>query len=161
MMLKNREAGGKKMPTNPTNKKAVVKTIRELLILVVTITVIYLLLAPSEHEAFQPVSVADLKGLWTTTHPGYQDRFLEFTDKTVTFGWGGSNRGSYTIDAIDSQSVDRETLVQIHYHDLATTDYQVSFFYMRQGNGMIRMKNQRGLFWSRTSDTPTHSPHFQ
>ena len=160
MMLKNREAE-KKMPTNPTKKKAVVKTIRELLILAVTITVIYLLLAPSEHEAFQPVSVADLKGLWTTTHPGYQDRFLEFTESTVTFGRGGSDHGSYTIDAIDSEPADREALVQIRYHDLATTDYQLRFYYVKQGDGVIRMKNQKDLYWFRTSDTPTHSPQFK
>ena len=143
----------------PTN--APIRTLGALLLVGFTIALIYLFISQGKGNSPSAVILKDLKGVWTTTHPGYHDRFLEFTESTVTFGRGGSDHGSYTIDAIDSEPADRETLVQIRYHDLATTDYQLRFYYVKQGDGVIRMKNQKDLYWFRTSGTPTHSPQFK
>jgi hypothetical protein len=146
------------MKQKKPTKISLVDTIRDVVLLGITIVLICWLLAPDRTRLFRPVSMADLQGVWTTTNPQYQDRFLQFSNGRVAFGWGEEGAGAYTIDEIDSKPAEHSTLVHIRYLDIASTDYQLSFHYVDQSGGTIWMKNQKGVYWIRTSTEPTHNP---
>ena len=52
-------------------------------------------------------------------------------------------------------------MVRIRYVDLALTDYQLSFYYMDQYGGMIKMKNKKEVYWYRTNTEPTYNHDFK
>jgi hypothetical protein len=141
-------------------KSAIAKTIREMLLLGFAVALIYWLLAP-DRRPFYPVALEDLRGVWTTSDDEYQDRFLQFTNETVTFGWGAEGAGTYALDDLDSEAAENSTLVHIRYLDLASTDYQFNFHYLDQSGGIIWMKHQQGIHWKRTSTEPTHALEFK
>jgi len=116
---------------------------------------------PDQDSTFRPVTIADLKGVWETDNPNYQDRFLQFDNNTITFGWGPEGQGAYAIEKIDSEPGMEGTLVRVRYHDLAGTDYHIRFWYVDQDGGLLRMKNQEGIDWFHSSDQPSHSPEYQ
>ncbi|MCB2147709.1 MAG: hypothetical protein KQI81_14625 [Deltaproteobacteria bacterium] len=147
-------------PTNP-KKSTLADTIRDVILLGITLVAIYWLLAPDKARLLYPVSLADLQGVWTTTHPQYQDRFLQFSDATVAFGWGEADAGAYAIDELDSEPAGNSTLVHLRYVDMASTDYQLSFHYVGQNGGTIWMKNQTGVYWIRTNPEPIYNPAFK
>lgn len=144
-------------PTTP-QKSTLVDTIRDFILLGLTLVSIYWLLAPDKAQLLYPVSLSDLQGVWTTTHPQYQDRFLQFSDATVAFGWGEADAGAYAIDDFDSEPTENSTLVFIRYVDMASTTYQLSFNYVGQNGGTIWMKNRKGVYWIRTSPEPIYDP---
>ncbi len=147
-------------PTPPTKSK-LANTIRDIILLGITVVLIYWLLAPENERLHDPVTIADLKGIWTTTHPQYRDRFLQISPSRVAFGWGEAGAGAYTIDAFENEPAKESTLVHIRYVDLAMTDYRLSFHYVNQNGGKIWMKNQKGVSWYRTSTEPTYDPPLQ
>jgi hypothetical protein len=149
------------MKPKPTKKRNWPRTVREVLLLCFSVALIYMLFAPGKDISFYPVTLADLKGVWTTPYPKYQDRFLQFDDGTITFGWGAEGMGSYTIDNIGSESDEDGTLVHVRYHDLAATPYQFNFFYADKSGGLIWMKKQKGIYWFLTNDQPIHHPTFK
>lgn len=149
------------MKQTTLKKSSLANTIRDFMLIGITIVLIYWLLAPDEKKLFYPISMASLRGIWTTTHPRYQDRFLQFSTGRVAFGWGEAGAGAYTIDAFDSEPAEKSTLVHIRYVDMAMTDYRLSFHYMDQRGGTIRMKNQKGVYWYRTSTEPSYDPPFK
>jgi hypothetical protein len=144
-------------PTNP-NKSNPADMIRDFILLGIAIVSIYWILAPDRTQLFHPVSIADLQGIWTTTHPQYQDRFLQFSDDTIAFGWGEAGAGAYAIDDLDSEPAENGTLVHVRYADMASTDYQLSFYYVVQNSGTIWMKSQKGVYWMRTGTEPIFDP---
>jgi hypothetical protein len=150
------------MQRKPSKKNPMVKTLRNFSLLGISIALTYLLFAPdSNKRSFHPVTIADLKGVWTTTAPQYRDRFLQFSEETVTFGRGKAGAGTYIVQGIDSERAEKSTLVHIYYNDLAATDFQLNFDYVDQGGGMIKMNNQKGIFWFRTSTEPIYDPTFK
>ena len=125
------------------------------------VALIYWAFIPGKDTAIHPVTMADLKGVWTTSHPDYQDRFLQFDDDTVSFGWGAEGVGSYSIDNIESELGTDGTLVQLRYHDLASVVYRFTFWYVDQDHGLIRMKNRKDVYWVHTDDQPVHPSQFK
>ena len=85
------------MNPKPPKRSFLVDTIRKIILFGISVGLIYWLFAPDQSSSFHPVTLDDLQGVWTTTHPRYQDRFLQFDDQTVTFGWGNAGAGSYTL----------------------------------------------------------------
>jgi hypothetical protein len=144
--------------TNPSKKRK--KTFFVLLLFSVGVGLIYLFLRPNHNTSFQPVSLADLKGVWTTVDPKYEDRFLQFGDDSITFGWGADGMGSYTLHEINSKLEADGMLVHVRYTDLTGNTYQLNFFYEDQGGGLLWMKNQKGIYWLHTNDQPIHHPQF-
>jgi hypothetical protein len=142
-------------------KSPITDTIRDLMLLIITIASIYLLLAPDSSRLRLPLSLDDLQGVWTTTHPRYKDRYLQFSDGRVAFGWGEDGAGAYAVEEFDSEAAEDSTLVNIRYVDMDATDYGLSFHYADQGGGMIWMKGQKGVHWIRTSSQPLYAPVFR
>ncbi|BBO70537.1 hypothetical protein DSCA_44670 [Desulfosarcina alkanivorans] len=143
------------MKQTPSKKCTLINTIRDFMLLIITIVLIYWLLAPDKERHFNPVSIADLHGVWTTTHPNYLDRFLQFSNRTITFGWGEGGAGAYTIDKLDSAPAKNGTSVHIRYVDMDGTAYRLSFHYVDQGGGTIWMQNLKAVYY-RTSAEPTY-----
>lgn len=131
------------------------------LLLCVCIALLRWFFMPGKDSAFHPVTIADLNGVWTTPDPDYENRFLQFDNNTITFGWGPDGIGTYTIDQIDGQAGMDGTRVRIQYHDLAGTDFQFSFWYVDENGVRLKMKKQKGNDWFHTNDQPIHSPVYQ
>jgi hypothetical protein len=148
------------MNPKPPKRSFLVDTIRKIILLGISVGLIYWFFAPDQRNSFHPVTMADLRGVWTTTHPQYRDRFLQFDDETITFGWGNAGAGTYTVDGLESEPAGDGALVHVRYIDLAQTDFQLSFHCVFQNGGRIQMKNQK-MVWFRTSIEPTYSPIFK
>lgn len=149
------------MPSHRPLKKNLLQATVDILMLGIAILMMYQLLSPSEPTAFHPVSMDDLRGVWTTTQPRYKDRFLQFGGGTITFGWGDAGEGSYSIVHMESEPAGKNTLVNIRYVDLSATRYRLSFYYQGREGGMIRLKNQKRVYWYRTGTRPIHEPSFK
>jgi len=149
------------MQPKPTKKRSWFRMALVAALVCFSVAGIIMIFAPEQDSSFSPVTMADLNGVWTTPHPTYQDRFLQFDNGTITFGWGADGMGSYTIDDIDSEPDAEGAQVHIRYIDLAETAYQFNFCYMAQSGGLIWMKNQKGIYWFRTSDQPIHTANFK
>jgi hypothetical protein len=142
-------------------KKNLLQAAIDILVLGTAVLVMYQLLAPVRPTAFHPVSMDDLRGVWITTQPRYKDRYLQFADGTITFGWGDAGEGSYAIKHIESEPAGKKTLVHVRYIDRSATPYRLNFYYEWRGSGEIRIKNQKGVFWYRSGSQPTYPPSFK
>lgn len=148
-------------PQQSTHKRPRISIGLGVLLLCASVILVYWAFAPHKDDAIHSVTIADLNGVWTTSHSQYQDRFLQFDDDTITFGWGADGMGAYTIDNIESEPGEDGTLVQVRYHDLAATDYQINFWYVDHNGGRLRIKNQKGVDWVHTNDQPIYPPEFK
>lgn len=148
------------MPSKSQKKRSLSRTVGEVLLISACVGLVYWVVA-KQHDSFQPVAMADLKGVWTSPHPKYKDRFLQFDEDTITFGRGADGNGSYTIEKIDCQADTDGILVQVSYVDLAATVYQVIFYYVGQGGGLLKMKNQKGVYWLHSNVEPIYPPQFK
>ena len=148
------------MKPAPPKRSFLVDAVTGLILVGISVGLIYWVFAPDQRNSFHPVTMADLRGVWTTTHPQYRDRFLQFDDRTITFGWGDAGAGTYSVDGLDSEPGKYDALVHIRYLDLAGTDYRLSFHYAVQNDGRIQMKNQK-MVWFRISTEPTYKPIFK
>ena len=122
---------------------------------------IYLIFAPEKERQFSPITMADLAGVWTTTATGYEDRFLQFEDETITFGWGEAGVGTYKIAEIHSEPEEFVTRVQVRYTDTNLTAYEFGFKYLKRDKGLIRMQRTRDENWERIRTKPIHTPDFR
>ena len=113
------------------------------------------------NAGFHPVSMDDLRGVWTTSDPRYEDRFLQFDGATVTFGWGEAGSGSYRIADIDSEPDENGARVHVRYRDRSQTEYQLNFHYATQQKDTIRLNNPKEARWYRTSDHPLHEADYK
>ena len=125
------------------------------------IVLIYLILACEKEGQFPSVTMADLQGVWTTEAQGYEGRFLQFADETITFGWGDAGVGSYKIEEIHSTPGKFGTSVRIRYSGMDNTEYEFGFNYLRRGDGLIRMKNAKDADWERIGTQAIHTPDFR
>ena len=130
-----------------------------LLLCVICVALVYAIFASKEN--FQSLSMKDLRGVWKTSHPQYEDRFLQFDDQTITFGWGDAGVASYTLKDMHCDPQKAGILVQMQYVDNASTEFQFSFYYVDLKGGMIRMKSNKKIHWYRISDQPVHDPEFK
>lgn len=114
------------------------------------------ILSPDKDRNRYPLTMANLTGVWTTTHPQYANRYLQFTDDSIVFGRGEVASGSYTVESMDWEPSGSGKLVRITYSDDESTEYQFNFSYVPQNGGMIWMKNQIKIIWHRTSKQPLY-----
>ena len=55
----------------------------------------------------------NLTGKWTTSAPGYQDRFIELTKETLVYGLGGDKKDVYLISSIKKVTVKTTRSIKI------------------------------------------------
>lgn len=129
---------------------------RNVLLPAIAILSAWWLFAPQNDYATKRIRPSDLKGTWTTDSPGYEDRFLWFTDEMITFGRGEAGTDSYFIDEIEFENATEPVLIDVHYSDAASTDYRIRFYYDGRHGGTIWLKNNADVHWKRASrgETP-------
>jgi hypothetical protein len=89
----------------------------------------------------------DLIGKWTTSAPGYQDRFFEITKETVTYGLGGDKEDAYLISNIEKSPEKINILYTISYKNTDGLEFTRSFYYDPENGGTIQFKHQEHIEW--------------
>jgi hypothetical protein len=90
-----------------------------------------------------PVS---LIGKWTTSAPGYQDRFVEITKETLTYGLGGDKEDVYVISRLEENPEGKNIIYTINYKN-EDVKYTRSFYYHPENGGTIQFKHQEHIKW--------------
>ena len=93
---------------------------------------------------------AALMGRWTTTSPGYADRFLELSASNIVLGTGAGTAERYRITRVLRAQDDEGVLFTVEYTDSLRTDYAMSF-YFDAGRGSLRFKNQLQMTWQKAA----------
>ena len=89
----------------------------------------------------------NLIGKWTTSVPGYQDRFLEITKETVSYGLGGDKEDAYLITSIKESPEGNNMLYTISYKNTDGLEFTRSFYYHPENGGAIQFKHQEHIEW--------------
>lgn len=117
------------------------------LLVVVVIVIVVARLVLFEKPEFAEVSPR-LFGLWTTSHPEYTDRYVEFQKNTVVFGTGGTGVVKFKVSGMDTERVGDIDRYTIHYRDLAGTRHVVSLFLDERGE-TLRFTDSADVHWTR------------
>jgi hypothetical protein len=88
-----------------------------------------------------------LFGKWTTSAPGYQDRFLEITKETLTYGLGGDKEDVNFISNIEESLEENNILYTITYKNTDGLEFTRSFYYDPENGGTIQFKHQDHIAW--------------
>jgi hypothetical protein len=64
-----------------------------------------------------------LFGLWTTSHPEFTDRYVEFRKNTVMFGTGGTGVVKFKVQGMNAEKIGDVDRYTIFYRDLAGTKH--------------------------------------
>jgi hypothetical protein len=90
----------------------------------------------------------ELVGVWMTSDPRYQDRFLDISKVTIIFGTGKDNIDTYFISNVEKTVQDKAILYTVHFHNPKGLEDKVSFYYDPQNGNTIRFKNQKQIAWT-------------
>lgn len=101
-----------------------------------------------------------LIGTWRSSTPGYEDRFLLFTQHSVVFGTGGYSGDVYGIYEIKTDPVEdgasagssKRELFSIQYRGMDKLQSDLLFYYDPPPAGTITFKNQERLTWKKESN---------
>lgn len=91
----------------------------------------------------------DLVGVWKTSAPKYSDRSLEFTKDSIIFGTGKGNVDTHPIANIETIREDNTILYTISHLNREGHEYTLSFYYDPANGGVIRLKNQKTIAWTK------------
>lgn len=121
-------------------------------ILVGMLVVILILIVVARLVLFEKPEFAEvtprLFGLWTTSHPEYSDRYVEFQKNTVTFGTGGTGVVKYEVYGMDTDKVGDIDRYTIFYRDLAGTKREATLFIEEPGQ-ILRFTDHAEVRWTR------------
>ena len=92
----------------------------------------------------------DLIGIWKTSSPPYEDRFLELTRDVIVFGTGGNRFTPHAILDIGEVREEASILYTVYYTSSEGGEYQFSFHY-DPARDAIRFKNREQIEWTRSS----------
>ncbi|MGA8180800.1 MAG: hypothetical protein WB792_12135, partial [Desulfobacterales bacterium] len=89
---------------------------------------------------------------WTTSSPGYQDRFIELTKGTLVYGLGGDKKNVYIISSLEKNTNEKNTIYTISYKN-SEVKFTRSFYYHPEDGGTIQFKHQEHIKWRKTKNT--------
>ena len=87
-------------------------------------------------------------GLWTTTHPEYNDRYVEFEKNRVIFGTGGTGVVKFMVSGMDVEKIGDIDHYTVFYRDLAGTRHIVDLFLDEPGE-VLRFTDSAEARWTR------------
>ena len=93
-----------------------------------------------------------LIGKWTTSASGYQDRPIELTKKTFTYGLGGGKKDVYLISSIEKDLEGNVTLYTLSYKNTDGLEFTRSFYYNPADGETIKFKHQEHIEWRKEND---------
>jgi hypothetical protein len=91
-----------------------------------------------------------LYGLWTTSHPDFNDQYFEFRKDTVIIGTGGTGVVKYEVDGMDTHEVGDLDQYTIFYHDLAGKTHVLDMLVDEPGE-VMRFTDSADAYWTRFS----------
>jgi hypothetical protein len=94
----------------------------------------------------------NLTGKWTTSAPGYQDRFIELTKETLVYGLGEDKIDVYLISSIKKGLEGKNILYTINYKNTDGLKFTRSFYYDPVNGEAIRFKHQEHIEWTKEKD---------
>jgi len=89
-----------------------------------------------------------LFGLWTTTHPEFNDRYVEFEQNRVIFGTGGTGVVKFKVSGMDAEKIGDIDHYTVYYSDLAGTKHLVDVFLDEPGE-VLRFTDSAEARWTR------------
>jgi hypothetical protein len=93
----------------------------------------------------------NLMGKWTTSAPGYQDRFIELTKETLVYGLGGDKEDVYIISSLEKNLEGKNTVYTINFKN-SEVKYTRSFYYHPEHGGTIQFKHQEKVTWRKKAN---------
>ena len=89
----------------------------------------------------------NLIGEWTTSAPGYEDRFIEITKETIVYGLGGDKKDVYFISNLETNPERNKLLYTISFKNKDGLEFTRSFYYDPENGGTIQFKHQEHIEW--------------
>jgi hypothetical protein len=90
-----------------------------------------------------------LMGTWTTSAPGYEDRYLKISAQTIIYGIGDGEEVSYTIDKIKSKQGNGGIEYTFYYKDVEGGKNSLTVTYRPDSGGTLQIKNSVEI-WEKT-----------
>ena len=93
----------------------------------------------------------ELIGKWTTSSPGYEDRFVEITKETFVYGLGGNKKDIYIISKLEKDQEGKHIVYTIKYNS-KDVKFTRSFYYDPGNGGTIQFKHQEHIKWRKLKE---------
>jgi hypothetical protein len=94
-----------------------------------------------------------LIGVWKTSAPKYEDRYLKITEDSLTYGIGNGEEVSHNIDKIDVDQENGETMYTFHYKDAEGEKWELALSYS-PASGTIKLKNKNDIWEKVKPESP-------
>ena len=99
----------------------------------------------------------ELLGEWETTEPKFEGFTFQLTQDMITFVDTNADDGveTYMIQK-RTKGVDqklKKDIYTVHYKNKEDLELKFALFYDAAGGGRVFLKNQKGFFWTRRSDS--------
>jgi hypothetical protein len=104
---------------------------------------IFIFFAGCKQEVIVP---PPLIGIWKTSSPQYADRYLKFTENTLTYGIGDGEKVSHNIEKIDVNQGSGETIYSFHYKDAEGDKWTLTLTYNPASDGTITLQNKNDIW---------------
>jgi hypothetical protein len=82
-----------------------------------------------------------LIGIWKTSSPRYEDRYLKFTENTLTYGIGNGEEVSHDIDKISVNDENDVKEYTFYYRDEEGDKCTLSLTYGHEGTFQLQNRN--------------------
>ncbi|SRR6266496_4930222 len=117
---------------------------------VLALVILYLMVGRSRKEDSVP---KPLWGYWTTSAPGYENRYLELDDRYILIGVNEEDMPDLQrVSRVECHSVAAQMTCTL-YSSNSETDSQMTVDYAPTAGGEMTIKNQRGIVWKRHPDS--------
>ena len=117
------------------------------LLVLIVVTIVATRLVFLEKPEFAEITPR-LFGLWTTNHPEFNDRYVEFEKNRIIFGTGGTGVVKFKVSGMDVEKIGDIDHYTIFYSDLAGTRHIVDFFLDEPG-AVLRYTDSAEARWTR------------
>jgi len=94
-----------------------------------------------------------LVGVWKTSAPQYEDRYLKITEGSLTYGIGEGEEVSHTVKRINVKQENGETIYTFHYRDAEGEKCDLALIY-NPVSETVRLKNRNDTWEKVTLENP-------
>ena len=94
---------------------------------------------------------AVLLGVWTSSSPGYSDRYIDIRPDMIIFGTGGTRSQGYRILGCERRETPDGPLYILEFKGVSAGPYRRPLYYISEGGGRLKFKNQPAVTWVRSS----------
>jgi hypothetical protein len=94
-----------------------------------------------------------LVGVWKTSAPQYEDRYLKITEDSLIYGIGEGEEVSHTVERITAKQENGETTYTFHYKDAEGEKWDLVLIY-NPASETVRLKNRNDTWEKVTLENP-------